>query len=193
MSKKRLTDPSQIPLHMNKREEAEFWSSHEITKEFLGKVEHTVAGELPPRSKSISVRFDEDVLQRLRKLAAQRAKKYQTLLKEFVVERLYEEEKRQQGAYLSTGQAWYGVTATCVVSSSAGPTEVAVNNQSLSFDNPALMSGWANEVQGISGSIATSDAVTTQCSAHLSNADGLAIRTTRNLEKKDRFVAHGSD
>jgi hypothetical protein len=41
------------------------------------------------------VRFDEDVLKRLRALARKKGKGYQTLLKEFVVERLYEEEKRE--------------------------------------------------------------------------------------------------
>lgn len=48
MSKKKLTDPSQVPPLMSKREEAEFWSSHEMTKEFLDKVERAEAEELPP-------------------------------------------------------------------------------------------------------------------------------------------------
>ena len=46
------------------------------------------------RTKPIAVRFDEFTLERLRALAARRNTGYQTLLKEFVVERLYEEEKR---------------------------------------------------------------------------------------------------
>ncbi len=47
------------------------------------------------RTKPIAVRFDEFTLKRLRALAARRNTGYQTLLKEFVVERLYEEEKRE--------------------------------------------------------------------------------------------------
>jgi predicted DNA binding CopG/RHH family protein len=47
------------------------------------------------RTKPIAVRFDEFTLERLRALAARRNTGYQTLLKEFVVERLYEEEKRE--------------------------------------------------------------------------------------------------
>ncbi len=194
MSKKRLTDPSQVPPHMSKREEAEFWSSHEITKEFLGKAKRAAAGELPLPSKSISVRFDDDVLQRLRKLAAQKRKKYQTLLKEFVIERLYEEEKRQQGAYLATDQFRYGVTAISAVSSSARPTEAAVNSQSLSFVNLAWMRGRTNEAQDILGFTASSNAITSQCSRplHSSNDGGLAIGVKQNLDKTDQFVAHGS-
>ncbi len=41
------------------------------------------------------MRFDDDTLGRLRFLAEKKHKGYQTLLKEFVTERLYEEEKRE--------------------------------------------------------------------------------------------------
>lgn len=47
------------------------------------------------RTRPIGVRFDESTLSRLKILAARRHKGYQSLLKEFIVERLYEEEKRE--------------------------------------------------------------------------------------------------
>ncbi len=49
----------------------------------------------PSRTTPIAVRFDQFTLTRLKALAALRNTGYQTLLKEFVVERLYEEEKRE--------------------------------------------------------------------------------------------------
>jgi len=49
----------------------------------------------PGRTTPVAVRFDQFTLTRLRALAALRNTGYQTLLKEFVVERLYEEEKRE--------------------------------------------------------------------------------------------------
>jgi hypothetical protein len=49
----------------------------------------------PGRTTPIAIRFDRFTLERLKALAALRNTGYQTLLKEFVVERLYEEEKRQ--------------------------------------------------------------------------------------------------
>ena len=49
----------------------------------------------PSRTTPIAVRFDQFTLERLRTLATARNIGYQTLLKEFVVERLYEEEKRE--------------------------------------------------------------------------------------------------
>ncbi|HTR89800.1 MAG TPA: hypothetical protein VMG62_06790 [Solirubrobacteraceae bacterium] len=48
----------------------------------------------PGRTTPIAIRFDPFTLTRLKALAAMRNIGYQTLLKEFVVERLYEEEKR---------------------------------------------------------------------------------------------------
>jgi hypothetical protein len=48
----------------------------------------------PGRTRPVAVRFDQFTLERLKALAALRNTGYQTLLKEFVVERLYEEEKR---------------------------------------------------------------------------------------------------
>jgi hypothetical protein len=49
----------------------------------------------PSRTTPIAIRFDQFTLMRLKSLAASRNTGYQTLLKEFVVERLYEEEKRE--------------------------------------------------------------------------------------------------
>lgn len=48
----------------------------------------------PSRTTPVAVRFDRFTLKRLKTLAALHNKGYQTLLKEFVIERLYEEEKR---------------------------------------------------------------------------------------------------
>jgi hypothetical protein len=49
----------------------------------------------PGRTTPIAIRLDRFTLERLRALAALRNTGYQTLLKEFLVERLYEEEKRE--------------------------------------------------------------------------------------------------
>lgn len=49
----------------------------------------------PGRTTPIAIRFDRFTLKRLKALAALRNTGYQTLLKEFVIERLYEEEKRE--------------------------------------------------------------------------------------------------
>jgi hypothetical protein len=49
----------------------------------------------PRRTTPIAIRFCQFTLARLKALAELRNTGYQTLLKQFVVERLYEEEKRE--------------------------------------------------------------------------------------------------
>ncbi len=52
-------------------------------------------GMKPKRSGPIAVRFEDDTVARLKVLAERKGTGYQTLLKAFVQERLYEEEKRE--------------------------------------------------------------------------------------------------
>ncbi len=52
-------------------------------------------GAKPKRSGPIAVRFEDDTVARLKLLAERKGTGYQTLLKAFVQERLYEEEKRE--------------------------------------------------------------------------------------------------
>lgn len=87
-----LTDPEQIRHNMSKDEEIEFWETHQITREYVEKTRPTAENFLP-RSRSITVRFDEDLLQRLKRLAEREGKGYQTLLKEYIGDRVELEEE----------------------------------------------------------------------------------------------------
>jgi len=87
----------EIPRFANEDEEHEFWSTHSLGQPLLDQMGPVDDGSLPPprsRTRPVAVRFDDDTIRRLRGLARLKGKGYQTLLKEFVVERLYEEEKR---------------------------------------------------------------------------------------------------
>jgi hypothetical protein len=95
---------SDVPAFANEREEHEFWATHELAGEALESMREDAPDWLPPpeafrqlrpRTRPVSVRLDEDILRRMKALAAKKHKGYQSLLKEFVVERLYEEEKRE--------------------------------------------------------------------------------------------------
>lgn len=93
-----VNSPEEIPEFESEKEEAEFWSTHSFGERFLEKMGPIPEGVLPPprpRTKPISLRFDKDVLGRLKEMAKVKHKGYQTMLKEFVLERLYEEEKRE--------------------------------------------------------------------------------------------------
>jgi CopG antitoxin of type II toxin-antitoxin system len=86
-----------IPDFANEDEEAEFWATHSFGERLLDQMKPIEDGILPPprpRTRPLAVRFDDDVISRLKVVARLKHKGYQTLLKEFVCERLYEEEKR---------------------------------------------------------------------------------------------------
>ena len=93
---KTVNRPEDIPRFTSEAEEARFWGEHGLGDAMLERVV-AVDRILPPprsRAKPISIRFDEDSLRRLKALAGRRGIPYQTLLKQFVAERLYEEERR---------------------------------------------------------------------------------------------------
>jgi predicted DNA binding CopG/RHH family protein len=99
MSKKKklvpITDASKVPNKASEEEEIEFWSRHSATQEYLDSSEtSTTKSSRPQRSRAISVRFDEKLLRRLKRIADEEGKRYQTLLKEFVTERIEQEEEK---------------------------------------------------------------------------------------------------
>ncbi len=96
--RKVVRSQKEIPEFRDEAEEAAFWASHELGGELLEEMGPVPEGEFPPprpRTRPVSIRLDEDLLRRLKALARRKGKGYQTLLKEFVLERLYEEEKRE--------------------------------------------------------------------------------------------------
>lgn len=95
---KPVNDPAQVPEGLSDEEHLRFWETHSITEEYLDKTEEVPEDERPrPRqwTRPINVRFDDFTLGRLKEMARRRNVGYQTLLKTFVLERLYEEEKRE--------------------------------------------------------------------------------------------------
>ena len=95
----------EVPQFKTEAEEQTWWDEHTIGETLVERfkpVSDLDRSEvpLPParqltRSKSVTVRFEMDVIKRLKSVAEKKQMGYQTLLKEFVLERLYEEEKRE--------------------------------------------------------------------------------------------------
>lgn len=99
---KPIDSPDQIPEFESEDEEARFWDEHELGEGMLSRMQPTGDDLLPPPrppSQPISLRLDPHLLARLKTLAARRGQRYQSLLKQFVIERLYEEEKREPDGY----------------------------------------------------------------------------------------------
>lgn len=88
----------EIPTFTSEQEEVRYWSEHEASDELLSDMGPVAEDVLPPPrtpARPVSVRFEAQLLDRLRNLASLRGIRYQTLLKQFVLERLYEEEQRE--------------------------------------------------------------------------------------------------
>lgn len=95
-----LTDPKQVPAAMTDDDARVFWDVHEITEDYLSKAGSDNEGpptraRKPVLSRSTSLRLEQNTAERLKTLADKKGMAYQTLLKQFVLERLYEEEKRE--------------------------------------------------------------------------------------------------
>ncbi|WP_187445890.1 CopG family antitoxin [Bacillus infantis] len=96
-----IDDPNLIPKHMTEEEEHLYWEKHAMSQRLLEEsIIEEDDDELPPPRKSstqpISLRMESDLLFRLQHLAELKNIPYQTLLKQFVTERVYEEEKREK-------------------------------------------------------------------------------------------------
>lgn len=95
---KEINSPDEIPEFQNEDEEAEFWATHSLGPGMLRHMKPLHESDSPLaqfRTRPVAIRFDRDVIFRLKRVARIKGKGYQTLLKEFVAERLYEEEKRE--------------------------------------------------------------------------------------------------
>ena len=102
--RKKIKSWDKVPSFASEAEEQAWWDEHDISEELLETFDPVPEGELPtprertvtrPRKTPVSVRMEEDLMNRLRVLAAVKGVGYQTLLRQFVSERVYEEEKRE--------------------------------------------------------------------------------------------------
>ncbi|GBF07215.1 hypothetical protein DAERI_130045 [Deinococcus aerius] len=104
-----INSREEIPENMTTEEAAEFWDTHALGPGLFEEGKHdpelqAFAARLrrdkprqprqPKATHITTLRLDEDMEKRLKHVAALKKVPYQTLLKQFVAERLYEEEKR---------------------------------------------------------------------------------------------------
>jgi CopG antitoxin of type II toxin-antitoxin system len=100
MKKPIIDSVNQIPQTMTELEARDFWDSHSVGTGLLKKpVDSDLKAQLQTarnerKSRNITLNISTQLEQRLRHVASIKHTPYQSLLKEFVIERLYEEEKR---------------------------------------------------------------------------------------------------
>ncbi|MFD2157310.1 CopG family antitoxin [Rubritalea tangerina] len=85
---------AEIPEFQNEQEEAEFWNQHELdAKLMVGSIHEPDSKE----STTITLRFDPRMLSRIKRMARSRYLNYQSMMKQWLSERL-EEEARRSGS-----------------------------------------------------------------------------------------------
>ena len=102
--RKEIKSWDEVPSFASEKEEQARWDEHNVSGELLETFGPAPEGTLPPpREKSVvrpreapvSVRMEVDLVIRLKELAAIKGTGYQALLRQFVADRVYEEEKRE--------------------------------------------------------------------------------------------------
>ena len=88
-----ITDWEKVPIFGDLREEARFWEEHQIGQRLM---QSSVAGTDTNESTTITLRIDPRMLSRLKRLARQRYLNYQSMLKQWVAERLEKELDRNR-------------------------------------------------------------------------------------------------
>lgn len=92
--------PADIPDFATEQEEAEFWMTHRLSDRLLEGMRPLPDEDAPRprRTRAISIRVDEGILERLQVLAEASGRPYQSLLKQFVAERVELEELKAKEA-----------------------------------------------------------------------------------------------
>ena len=89
----------EVPDFGSEAEEQAWWDEHDLDAAAFERPAERPSHLPPPRPKvrssTTSIRLEADIIKRLKALARKKGTGYQTLLKQFVGERLYEEEKRE--------------------------------------------------------------------------------------------------
>jgi predicted DNA binding CopG/RHH family protein len=83
-----ITDWEAVPLFTSLTEEARFWEQHQIGQRLM---QSSLVGADSNESTTITLRIDPRMLSRLKRLARQRYLNYQSMLKQWVAERLEKE------------------------------------------------------------------------------------------------------
>lgn len=88
-----ITDWQAVPLFTSVPDEVRFWSEHQVSQRLM---QLSLAGTDTNESTTITLRIDPRMLSRLKRLARQRYLNYQSMLKQWVAERLESELDRHQ-------------------------------------------------------------------------------------------------
>lgn len=82
---------SDIPEFIDEAEEARFWESHELDGRLMASSVHEASVR---ESTTITLRFDPRMLSRIKRIARSRFLNYQSMIKQWLAERLEDEMRK---------------------------------------------------------------------------------------------------
>jgi predicted DNA binding CopG/RHH family protein len=88
-----VTDWETVPVFANIQEEIRFWQEHQVGQRLM---QSSLVGTDTNESTTITLRIDPRMLSRLKRLARQRYLNYQSMLKQWVAERMENEIDRHR-------------------------------------------------------------------------------------------------
>lgn len=88
-----ITAWSEIPEFPDEESEAKFWTTHELNPALMKASEHVPDSR---ESTTITLRFDPRMLSRIKRIARSRFLNYQSMMKQWLAERLEEELRRSE-------------------------------------------------------------------------------------------------
>ncbi len=88
MTLETVNDWEAVPIFTNLAEEAQYWETHQIN---LRLIQTSLVSTDTNESTTITLRMDPRMLSRLKRLARQRYLNYQSMLKQWLAERLEDE------------------------------------------------------------------------------------------------------
>jgi predicted DNA binding CopG/RHH family protein len=83
-----VTDWEDVPIFTNLADETHFWETHQIDRRLM---QTSLVSTDTNESTTITLRMDPRMLSRLKRLARQRYLNYQSMLKQWLAERLEDE------------------------------------------------------------------------------------------------------
>ena len=98
---KTIRHADQVPRFATEAEEHAFWSAHDMSDEQWKSLPRVPDSELPPprpRTQPVEIFLEDETLQRIKALAAERGIRHQKMLKQFVLDRLEEEHDEDMAA-----------------------------------------------------------------------------------------------
>ena len=87
---KTISNWSELPDLPTEEEEAEFWMSYELSPGLMKASEHVPDSR---ESTTITLRFDPRMLSRIKRIARERFLNYQSMMKQWLAERLENEQR----------------------------------------------------------------------------------------------------